>query len=98
MTQHVVYRYPVEVTDQQIITMPTGAEILHIARRDGTEDVDMWALVDPDAAPQIRYFRVAGTGHPLANARRLRHIGTFQLRQGALVFHLFEGERWEDLT
>jgi hypothetical protein len=29
-------------------------------------------------------------GHPVPDANRLDYIGTFQLHEGALVFHVFE--------
>jgi hypothetical protein len=85
-----VYRYQVKIADEQIITMPADARILHVARRDPGDAVDMWALVDPQAPPQDRYFRVAGTGHPVVDADMLTYIGTVQLHRGALVFHVFE--------
>lgn len=96
-----VFRYPVELTDEQTIMMPEGAQILCVARREGTrvvlgvgshEAVELWALVDPQAAPQRRRLRVAGTGHPLASEDNLVYLGTVQIAQGQLVFHIFEIE------
>ena len=39
-----------------------------------------------------RHFRLSGTGHPLGEdyLRIINYIGTFQMENGALVFHLFE--------
>ena len=40
------------------------------------------------ATPTIYHFRVAGTGHDLGSNVG-RHIGSFQMHGGALVFHVF---------
>lgn len=94
-----VFRYRVELVDEQTITMPQGAQILSVARREGGRvvlgvgshgPVEMWALVDPDARPEQRRFRVAGTGHPLPSDANLVFLGTVQVAQGQLVFHIFE--------
>lgn len=85
-----VHRYPLEVVDVQTITMPAGAEILHVARREGTaDDVELWAKVDTDQPPADRRFRVAGTGHPL-DGTDLTYLDSVQLAHGQVVFHVFE--------
>lgn len=98
-----VYRYPVELVDEQTITMPAGAEILHVARREnhhsllgvGSPDaVDLWALVDPDQPPEARRIQVVGTGHALGDTDDLTHLGSVQISGGALVFHVFERRSW----
>lgn len=94
-----VYRYPLAVTDRQVISMPEGATILKVARRDGHtvvlgvgahEAVELWALVDPDAPMRERVIRAAGTGHPMPDAAELTYLDTVQVRNGQLVFHFFE--------
>lgn len=96
-----VFRYPLAVTDQQTIPMPRGARLLSVQRRESGEPVrvgvgshepvELWALVDPDAPPEERRFRVAGTGHPIEDdPARLSFLGSVQLLGGQLVFHVFE--------
>lgn len=97
---HRVDRYPLPIVDEQVVSMPEGATILSVARREGQrnvvvgvgshEPVEMWALVDPDAPSRDRRIRIAGTGHPLPEADSLVHLGTVQIAQGQLVFHVFE--------
>jgi len=94
-----VYRYPLKLEDEQVIEMPAGAEILHVARREnhrvmlgvaGVHDaIELWARVDPDQPVQPRHIRVAGTGHLLGDDE-LVHLGTVQTAEGRLVFHIFE--------
>lgn len=95
-----VYRYPLTIVDEQVVSMPEGATILSVARREGQRDVvvgvgshepvEMWALVDPDAPPRDRRIRIAGIGHPLTDTDALTHLGTVQIAHGQLVFHVFE--------
>lgn len=96
---HTVYRYPLRIVDEQVVSMAEGAEILAVARRDDQrqvvrggshEPVDMWALVDPNAPLSPRRIRIAGTGHPLSDVDSLVFLGTVQIAQGQLIFHVFE--------
>lgn len=85
-----IHRYRLPITDEHTVSMHQGAEILTVAHRDGTLDaVDMWALVDCAAEAELRTFRVYGTGHPVEDAG-LTYVGTAQVHNGQLVFHVFE--------
>jgi hypothetical protein len=48
-----------------------------------------WALVDPEQPKVRRRFWVVGTGHPFPNWWGQLYVGTVQMREGALVFHVF---------
>jgi hypothetical protein len=51
----------------------------------------LWMLVDPSKEVVAYHFRVAGTGHPIEIApERLSYVGTFQIDNGSLVFHVFQ--------
>ena len=83
MAVRTIHKYAFEVTDDVVIEMPAGAEVLAVQVQNGSPCV--WAEVDTDAPMQKRTFRVAGTGHPLDLDRVWRrHVGTFQLRGGRL--------------
>lgn len=83
-----VFKYPVEITDNVFVEMPVGAEILCVQLQRGVPCI--WAKVDPKVVTSRRRFRWAGTGHPLNPERDHRYVGTVQMEDGALVFHLFE--------
>ena len=87
-----VYKYEVQPGYMhQAIIMPVGAELLHVDCQ--SQAVFVWALVDSSSDGKsmvTRRFRLAGTGHPIAWQDNLVYRGTFQLRGGSLVFHLFE--------
>lgn len=88
MSNKAVYKYPVEIKDRSSILMPRNAEILRFALQNGEPFI--WALVNTSPKhPHVwRYFRFAGTGHPITE-KCLDYIGTIDL-PGPLVFHLFE--------
>ena len=71
-----IYKYTIEVTDDQKIEMPKGAQILTVQVQ-GNE-VCLWALVDPDLKKELRHIEVFGTGHNVSDDERT-YIGTFQL-------------------
>jgi len=85
---HTIWKYPIPVDDTFELALPHGARFLAVQNQ--RQEPQAWFLVDPKATKQTRRFALAGTGHPIADADQLTHLGTFQLRDGFLVFHLFE--------
>ncbi len=69
------------------IDMPEGAEVLCVQIQRGSPQV--WALCDKKAKLGPRKFFLVGTGQEL-DVRGFSYVGTFQVHQGELVFHLFE--------
>jgi len=96
-----IYKYQLEVTDQQIIKMPKGAELLS-AQFQG-KDLCVWALVNlrgsPDYEMREYEFRIFGTGHEIDveiedpgedfNDERFKFLATVQQFGGDLVWHIF---------
>ena len=84
-----IWKFPIPFADTFSIDMPAGAKLLHVAEQH--RDVCLWALVNPTAPKEPRYFCIAGTGHPIDTpCQQLQYVGTFLLESGRLVFHLFE--------
>lgn len=85
-----IYKYPVSVTDDFMLDMPAGAKVLSVQVQNG--EPHLWALVETDGVMhERRTFHLYGTGNPLPrDVGSFVFVGTFQLRGGALVFHLFE--------
>lgn len=84
-----IYKYELRVDDEQIVQLPRGAQVLCVQTQ--RERPCLWCLVDVDAPIEPRTFRIYGTGHPFdRDPLDTRYIGTFQLRGGQLVFHVFE--------
>lgn len=83
-----IYKYTVEIEDDQVIEIPKGGVILSVQMQDGLPRI--WVQVDTGNLVEDRYFAVFGTGQPIADNIHYVYIGTFQMQAGALVFHLFE--------
>lgn len=84
-----IWKYEIR-PGQTIYHLPKNAEILSVQEQD--EMPHIWALVDPYAKTEERYLEIYGTGHDLHFDMGIerKFIGTFQLKQQGLVFHLFE--------
>lgn len=83
-----IYKYPIEVTDEQTLTLPKDAQILAFQMQGSTPCI--WAMIDTkEKRTEQITVRVHGTGHPIADSERLTYLGTFQMHGGHLVFHAF---------
>lgn len=85
-----VYKYPIEALgDWVTLRMPAGAEPLCVQVQNGVPCI--WARVKVGDPPTSHHFRIAGTGHDLGSNVG-RHLGSFQLHGGGLIFHVFAEE------
>lgn len=85
----VIWKYGIPLADAFTLELPRGATLLHVDEQRGTPQ--LWAMVVPGRDKEKRTFVLLGTGHTSPHSPdSLKHIGTFQLEGGALVFHLFE--------
>ena len=83
-----IYKYPLPVTDEFEVLLPVGARILTVQVQNDTPC--LWAEVDAEQTVMASHaFNLFGTGHPVPAAPGT-YLGTFQLREGRLVFHLYE--------
>ena len=83
-----VYKYPLEVNDEVIVMMPKGARVLSVQVQNGRPC--LWAECNPDGEPVLRTFLIRGTGHPIDDEIEKEYIGTIQMCEGSIVFHVFE--------
>lgn len=85
-----IWKFPLQCADKNVVEMPRGSQVLCVQNQN--EVPCLWALV-PDVTPECvtvaRTFTIYGTGHQheLISGG---YVGTFQLRGGSLVFHVFE--------
>ena len=86
----VIYKYRVQIEDTFTLELPRGSQILDVQTQDGHPCV--WVLHDPTAPTCTVAFRLYGTGQLIDNLDGYRHVGSFQLKDGLLVFHLFVEE------
>lgn len=86
-----IWKFPIEITDDIILSMPKDAEIISLQVQDGKPV--MWAMVDPEEEKVERHFEMFGTGHPIETGFGInrKFIGTIQVVVGVwLAFHVFE--------
>jgi hypothetical protein len=83
-----IFKYPIEVKDKQVVSMPRGAQVLSVQMQNGK--LTVWALCPAaTAVHESRTFHVFGTGHDLPEAADSRtFVATVQ--DGNYVWHIFE--------
>lgn len=84
-TPRTIWKFPLAITDQQAISMPSYADIVSVQRQG--DSLCLWAIVAPENPQQRRDIRIVGTGHPMPDDR-LVFIATVQ--DGPFVWHVFE--------
>lgn len=85
-----IWKFPFPIEDHFKIEMPKDAVILTVQMQNGKACI--WAIVNPNEEKEDKYFRLFGTGQPNL-LHYYKYIGTFQMEQGTLVWHLFVAER-----
>jgi hypothetical protein len=89
-----IWKFELEVTDKQFISMPKEAELLTVQTQNQPlyEKPCLWALINPINDWEERCFEIFGTGHPIHYDMGIerKYIGTFQVNCSNLVFHVFE--------
>lgn len=82
-----IYKYPL-TPGRTILALPSGAQALTVQMQRG--EPFLWALVDTSKPPERRVFDVFATGHSVPDDARFVYVATFQMDDGALVWHVFE--------
>lgn len=80
-----IYKYPLEITDEQTVQIPEGADLLAI-NADPNGILCAWALVETENKPVDYTFVIFGTGHKIER----KDISYFDsCIEGAFVWHIF---------
>jgi hypothetical protein len=91
MSDYRIFRYQLPVNDIVNVWMPVGAQALSVApTRDGSNEIDLWALVDTDNESDYKTFLVFGTGNPVDLPEYAQFVGTVALLGGSFIGHVFE--------
>lgn len=81
-----IWKYDIKIEDSFTLSFPCTSEFLAVQEQRG--EAVMWCEVDPDSPQVNRTMFVVGTGHKVP-ADAQNYLGTFQLRSGIFVFHLY---------
>ena len=91
-----IFKYPIEVTDDQEVILPVGARVLNVQvqqaghGRNRAPQLVLYALVDDSALMHKRHVYILGTGHDatVLIERATQFVGTVNLME-LLWFHVF---------
>ena len=81
-----IYKYPIEITDFQILNVPKESKVLTVQVQNGR--ACLWLKVDPSMPEEEMKVYIFGTGHPMP-VLDLDYIGSVQMFGGRGVFHVF---------
>jgi len=83
-----IYKYLLEVTDEQVLELPKNAGILSVAEQNG--NIVLYAMVNPEMHTEKIRIAIIGTGHEIPRPQDLdRFVGTVKQRGGLLMWHVF---------
>lgn len=83
-----IYKFPLEITDSQVIKMPKGSRILSIKQQ--RNRVCLWAEVDTSEEIEDVTILCFGTGQVIPSYIKKEFIASLLLYSGDLVFHFFK--------
>lgn len=87
-TNAVIWKYPLQVADEQVISVPRGCEPLSVQFQEGT--LCVWVLADVTADMVDQTVHIYGTGGQMTHdVTGEKHIGTVQEPELPLVWHVF---------
>lgn len=90
----VIHKFPLRRARVQDIFIPKDAVILTVQVQRGVPC--LWVLLDPNANDtSLREIVIIGTGQEFPE-NGLKYIGTFQLHDSSLIFHVFEHKEESD--
>ena len=81
-----IWKYNLHPLSSQIMA-PRGSRVLCVQAQHGTPR--LWVEVYPDEPVEPYPLAVYGTGHEIPDDPG-RYIGTFQIDDGAFVFHVYD--------
>jgi len=79
-----IWKYPLDITDEQVIFVPADATPLHVGVQD--EVLYVWLLLDTTDRFTEQTVRIYGTGNPVNGSDEF-HVGSVQM--GSFVWHVF---------
>ena len=85
-----IFKYQLEVTDSQFVSMPQGSKIISVEEQ--SDKVVIYAIVRPLGQREEKHeIKILGTGHPVSfDENEYSFVGTVKLAGGELMFHVFE--------
>ena len=85
-----IYKYELDTTDKQTVTIQKDAEILAVQAQ--FEIPCIWAMIDTENDMEEITIEIFGTGHkiPVDMGVVRQHLGTYQIQGGSQIYHVFK--------
>lgn len=80
-----IHKVTLLIADEQRVKLPTIARAVAVQVQRGY--ISMWAEVETSAPLRTYQVLTRGTGHPVPSG--YAYLGTYQIDDGALVFHVY---------
>ena len=88
MEKRRIYKYEIEIIDEQILTLPKDSKILSIIN----QHEKVYIYVDVDSYTQQTedyYVQLYGTGYHIRHDDSYIFLGTISLKEGDFILHAF---------
>jgi hypothetical protein len=82
-----IWKYHLELTDEQTINMPVGAIPLCVGVQQGKPH--LWVQVVSTNPLKPHIIRTYGTGHPIDTETLNEYLGTYLIMEDSFVGHVF---------
>lgn len=79
-----IWKFPLKHQAKEGVLMPGGAKVLRVGAQDNK--IFLWAALDPLAPPEVRNFKIYGTGHEIGENEA--YVGS--VTQVPYEWHIFE--------
>ena len=83
-----IYKYVLPLSGSFTMELPIDSHILSFQTQH--DELTIWAVVWPNSSTEERRFSIIGTGDEFDFDLVTKYIGTTQMHNGNLVWHLFE--------
>ena len=88
-----IYKYTLQEIDEQEIKIHGLVDAKfkdQVLKVESQNDIPcIWVMVDTDLPEELRHFSTRGTGHMCSGVHADDYLGTYQLYNGDLIFHVF---------
>lgn len=82
-----IWRYPIDMAEEQSVRMPKGARVLSVQRHG--KETFLYALLTAHSAYTTRTVRVRSTDDDCDGLAAEEYVGTVALDDHRFVFHVF---------
>lgn len=84
----IIYKYELDIASSQPITLPIDRNFLSVQCQDENHLVFWWDI-NPDSEKEKIEIVIRGTGEPFQHSLNETYLGTVQMPETGMVWHVF---------